>query len=261
MYVVLPSNSSMEYYPKNTLANYKVKLGKPLILPGQYEVALVEIIYPHRKLSIESGEAFMTVTTPEYRVNGRLVHTKEGAEQAHLTTNLSKQYETKAQAAQRVAHNKRDELIDMTRDKNTKVKDGRMEYDMSKKIKIIMGSSLFPLESGVFESPKELCEKLESWRKNDDIKFMVNATSNKFWVKLKKNVKSVEFSPRMANLLGFTQEPSRYLVTSRTDKAKFAPHLEGTAHSLYIYSSVVNHQLVGDVVAALLRVVCPEQIN
>jgi hypothetical protein len=56
MYVVLSSNSSMEMYPDNTIANFKVKLAKPLVLDGRYEVGLVEIIYPHRRLSIEPGE-------------------------------------------------------------------------------------------------------------------------------------------------------------------------------------------------------------
>ena len=59
MYVVVPSNSSMEYYPDNTLANFKVKLGKPLVFDGPYEVALVELIYPHRRLTVQPGEASM----------------------------------------------------------------------------------------------------------------------------------------------------------------------------------------------------------
>ena len=60
-YVVVPSNSSMEYFPDNTLASFRVKLGKPLILQGQYDVALTEIIYPHRRLTVQPLEATMTV--------------------------------------------------------------------------------------------------------------------------------------------------------------------------------------------------------
>ncbi|MCG8430855.1 MAG: hypothetical protein MJA29_06765, partial [Candidatus Omnitrophica bacterium] len=47
----------MNYFPDNTLANFKVKLGKPLKFSGKYEVALVEIIYPHLHLSVEPHEA------------------------------------------------------------------------------------------------------------------------------------------------------------------------------------------------------------
>jgi hypothetical protein len=52
----------MEYYPDNTLAKYRVKLAKPLILDdGPYEAALVEIIYPHRRLSVEPDEASIVI--------------------------------------------------------------------------------------------------------------------------------------------------------------------------------------------------------
>jgi hypothetical protein len=36
------------------------------------------------------------------------------------------------------------------------------------------------------------------------------------------------------------------------------PHLEGNAHALYVYSSIIDHQIVGDSVSPLLRVVCPD---
>jgi hypothetical protein len=44
-YVTLPSNSSFEYYPENTLNNYATKLHPTLRLEGNYEVGLVEISY------------------------------------------------------------------------------------------------------------------------------------------------------------------------------------------------------------------------
>ena len=69
MYVVVPSNSSMDYYPDNTLASFRVKLGKPLILDGPYEVALTEIIYPHRRLTVQPSDAWIdVVTTVEKKV-------------------------------------------------------------------------------------------------------------------------------------------------------------------------------------------------
>jgi hypothetical protein len=45
-YVVLPSNSSMDYFPENTVAHYKTKLARGICSDDNYEVALVEIIYP-----------------------------------------------------------------------------------------------------------------------------------------------------------------------------------------------------------------------
>ena len=45
-YLTLPSNSSMEYFPANTLTNFKTKLAQPLELIGEWEVALSEFQYP-----------------------------------------------------------------------------------------------------------------------------------------------------------------------------------------------------------------------
>lgn len=45
-YVTLPSNSSMDYYPSNTLSDFTTKLFKPIDLPGEWEVALTEISFP-----------------------------------------------------------------------------------------------------------------------------------------------------------------------------------------------------------------------
>jgi hypothetical protein len=46
-YLTLPSNSSLTYFPNNTVANFRVKLAETIVLPGQWEVALTELHYPH----------------------------------------------------------------------------------------------------------------------------------------------------------------------------------------------------------------------
>ena len=45
--VVLPSDASMDCYPDNTVAHYKTKLAYPICNDGDYEVALMELIYPN----------------------------------------------------------------------------------------------------------------------------------------------------------------------------------------------------------------------
>ena len=39
------------------------------------------------------------------------------------------------------------------------------------------------------------------------------------------------------------------------------PDFTGGEHALFIYSSIVNHQILGDTLAPLLRVVCPDSKN
>ncbi|CAF1137833.1 unnamed protein product [Brachionus calyciflorus] len=46
-YVTLPSNSSMDLYPENTMTDFSVLLKEPIRLDVQYEVALVELTYKH----------------------------------------------------------------------------------------------------------------------------------------------------------------------------------------------------------------------
>ena len=45
-FVTLPSNSSVSYYPKNTIANFRTKLPQAIDFKIPYEVALTEIQYP-----------------------------------------------------------------------------------------------------------------------------------------------------------------------------------------------------------------------
>jgi hypothetical protein len=45
-YLTLPSNSSMQYFPNNTLSNYITKLSNTVELNGKYVIGLLEIMYP-----------------------------------------------------------------------------------------------------------------------------------------------------------------------------------------------------------------------
>ena len=46
-YLHLPSNSSLDKFPKNTLTEYRVCLPQSIMLSGDWEVALTDIHYPH----------------------------------------------------------------------------------------------------------------------------------------------------------------------------------------------------------------------
>ena len=46
-YLHLPSNSSLDKFPQNTLTEYRVSLPQTITLEGEWEVALTEIHYPH----------------------------------------------------------------------------------------------------------------------------------------------------------------------------------------------------------------------
>lgn len=53
-YITLPSNSSMELYPNNTLTNYITQLPIPLKFDVPYEVGLVEMVF-RQSWSVDLG--------------------------------------------------------------------------------------------------------------------------------------------------------------------------------------------------------------
>src|ERR1043165_6930066 len=59
-YITLPSNSSMHYYPNNTVTRYTTRLGNAIPLSGDWEVGLVEIQYQHTWFNLERGEGTFT---------------------------------------------------------------------------------------------------------------------------------------------------------------------------------------------------------
>jgi hypothetical protein len=64
-YLTLPSNSSMGFYPKNTAASYITQLRKPIVLHGQWEVAMVEIHFPHTFYNFREGDNLIKVIKSE----------------------------------------------------------------------------------------------------------------------------------------------------------------------------------------------------
>src|SRR6266516_3714504 len=52
-HLTLPSNSSEKYYPDNTLTHFVTKLHNNVALSGEWEAALVDIMYPRNWYNIE----------------------------------------------------------------------------------------------------------------------------------------------------------------------------------------------------------------
>ena len=55
-YMTLPSNSSMAFFPNNTLTEYKVKLPFHVDLTGNWEVGLASITFPHTWYNIRDDD-------------------------------------------------------------------------------------------------------------------------------------------------------------------------------------------------------------
>ena len=71
IYFTLPSNSSMEYFPNDTLASFQTKPAQPIELTGDWEVALYENQYPCKWYHLKEGavhENRVYYNTPNYGV-------------------------------------------------------------------------------------------------------------------------------------------------------------------------------------------------
>jgi len=60
-YVTLPSNSSMDCYPDNSVARFTTKLNGVIELEGDWEVGLTEISFPSDIESLSVGHCYYTI--------------------------------------------------------------------------------------------------------------------------------------------------------------------------------------------------------
>ena len=77
-YLTLPSNSSMDYYKANTLANFTTRLPNTIDLTGDWEVGLVEIQYPHNWYNVLAEESCRT-----FRVRCQSADNENGPQAAY----------------------------------------------------------------------------------------------------------------------------------------------------------------------------------
>ena len=188
-YVTLPSNSSRREFPDNSLTHYTTKLRNPIKLEGQYEVSLVEMIYPKNwkyrndaniRLYQNNNSNEFTIIKVQFFVNETL---KE------LLARLNNLFSISDTAAE-------------------------IEYhDQSGKIFILLP-----------ENAKLVFE--------DGIESVFGFNNFEFTGSLKENKELIVFY-------------SENVVNSKLNNI----------NSLYIYTDIVEYQIVGDVNAPLLQVV------
>ena len=68
-WLTLPSNSSTDVFPQNTLQNYTTKLSEPLNLTEDYEVALAQIIFPNNFSQETITDDTDTILLQVYKIN------------------------------------------------------------------------------------------------------------------------------------------------------------------------------------------------
>lgn len=109
---------------------------------------------------------------------------------------------------------------------------------------------------GFYESPNDIIKILNYQKFYDKISFNFNKNSKKVRVTLRKNAR-INFDPGLAESLGFPPgnvgEP--FAGSSMYFDSPFAADPHADFKLMYIYSDLVEPQIVGDTVAPLLRVI------
>lgn len=72
-YITLPSDSSMNFFPENKISHFITRLPTPIELKGEWEVGLVEFIYPHTWYNINNTNNFIGFDLNDGKILGRRI--------------------------------------------------------------------------------------------------------------------------------------------------------------------------------------------
>ena len=131
-YLTLPSNSSMEYYPENTLTSFTTRLPNSISLEGDWDVGLVEIQYPHNWYNIpeDMQKRTFTLKISENRTNQ--INTHFSIDKGYYPT-ITHVVDTIAKKINNATNQTTQQII-MTYDEITGKVKGLFEYDLNLKI-------------------------------------------------------------------------------------------------------------------------------
>ena len=193
-YVTLPSNSSMNYYPENTVTKYKTHLAQPISLEGDWEVGLYECEYHRTWYNVEEKDSKILF---EHIKDGRVV-----SERIHIPHGYYTNIE---------------ELTD----------------------RINTSFIVFGVENGITQMPQLRVDKL----------------TRKISIHIFSGMRII-FSPGIGNILGYDDKEDVMNVFGPTNSVITLHNTYNTevnCQSLFVYCDILEHVIVGDTKAPLLR--------
>ncbi len=218
-YVTLPSNSQVG----NTLSDFRVRLPYTLTLPGDWEVALVELMYPHTWANIDAG------TTGAIAVRARLDAASDDL--VWYDIDVPTNY-----------YSEPSELIDA------------LNFIVGKSVKTAHGEGTQPRP----------------------VEFGYNLILKRVFYEISPDTKELWLSERLLYMMGFDMnrlQTSDHCLRGGCTKgyvsinegfetrephdqiADYYPDMTAGTTALYVYCNIVSNQIVGDIMAPLLRVV------
>lgn len=214
-YLTLPSNSSAEYYPENTLTHFVTKLHNDIELSGEWEAALVDIMYPRNWYTIIDQHL-------------KIIY-KDGAKIYEINVSIPSGYYR--------------DVLELLETINA-VLDAECRKPF---IKWSTGS--FEDAATNQRQPNAELKIDESLR----LKFKYNER-NREVVLIVPAFIIVRISKQLSRILGI-ESTKKFYNSEKAFKSSFMCDIEGGLHAMYVYCDVLECVPVGDTVAPLLRIV------
>jgi len=214
-YLTLPSNSSEKYYPDNTLTHYITKLHNDVSLTGDWEVALVDIMYPRNWYNID--EQYIRISCNNCM---KIVPAPNPGEK------FESSYEIHLGIPSGYYHSILD-LVEAMKESITKAFRRPIAAWSSPGVDRFVDQSLWP-------------------------KIRYNPHNQKVVVTMQPQM-TIRFSEQLARILAL--EEHHFSPLEMVVKSSVTCDIEGGLHALYVYCDVLECVPVGDTMAPLLRIV------
>ena len=222
-FLVLPSNSSMNIYPENKTSGYKVQLPHDLNLDVmKWEVGLSEIQLPNTFYNIREGHNTIIKVYKDLVLNDLDVLHKAEKDRE-----------------------KKKKLLDIMELLSNQPENTKVDY--------YQPISITP---GLYQDIDEIIKALMNYerRKNlQKIKYNFDPVTQKVFILSRSEKTQLNFNNSdIGYCFGF--DPSEILTDKKTYVSKSITNLN-LYQNCYVYTDIIQNQIVGDVKAPLLRVV------
>jgi hypothetical protein len=214
-YLTLPSNSSHQFYPDNTLTEFTTKLASTVELTNEWEVGLAEIMFPRSWHTIPQNEVRIVFDCTSCRLKPIPFDDVDPSKKYHIVVELSGSFYSSMEELLREINRATQEAFlppsDYEGDERTTPAPTFHFLKSEKRVYIT-------LEVGMIITLPPALESI------------------------------LGFSPQQNPLVNNALQPRSY-------RGDFAYDLEAGIHALYIYCDLLHFSFLGDIKAPLLRVV------
>ena len=258
-YLTLPSNSSMQYYPGNTTTKYSTHLTQQIRLSGgAWEVALAEFHYPCTYTMI-GGDCIIYVYAYKEPANDTTIVSETAPIAEALTSEASLDEEElppTSEALKGAEPQIVETVLPTQVGTTTKLNHaGSTPGIKRKKVPKRRPTELKAVKvEGYYTNVKEFITMLdEHTTLSNYTSFNYNDEKDRVSIMTTTDVIQVKLTPQLLAQLGFS--PSEFDLKKNGEGVRPPDLRLGLPSQMYVYCDIIQPQMVGDVMAPLLRIV------